>query len=240
MSIKESQNESCYGPEVFIWQIMALKGISKRSCFVQNRLGPKPENAPKMTVFLGLDDLFITTSHNYMTDPDITFPLNYKGFIFNVSVKVRPGFNIFIDKLKDIAEIIIHTASDKEFVDKVLNIMDPEITWSKNRLYRDDCILVQGNFIKDISIYNRDLSKTICRSKENSIYFNAYQLDNCVTIKPWTGDMMDNELDKLYKHIVVMNKMDDIRPYIKRVYKIKKRIIDAVQLWRDEGRKTLM
>ena len=94
-----------------------------------------------------------------------------------MSANIRPFFFYLLKRIAPYYEIIIFTASQqwfalfrgvtRSYADRILDILDADqqlIRWvpyealmRSHRLYRDDCLLINGNYVKDLHVLNRDL-----------------------------------------------------------------------------------
>lgn len=49
-------------------------------------------------------------------------------------------------------ELVIFTASAKEYADAILNLVDPYQEYFAHRLYRQNCVNLQGFFLKNLNV----------------------------------------------------------------------------------------
>jgi len=142
-------------------------------------------------------------------------------------VNFRPYLDHFLNEMVSNYEIVVFTAALQEYADPVLNHIDPENRIISRRLYRQHTESTDsfGN-LKDLSILNADLSKTIIIDNvpEN---FNRHRA-NGIFIKSWYSDSSDTALRDLIPVLkdIVKSKTQDVRVYLKN---FRQRLIEHIE-----------
>mmetsp|Transcript_22202 Transcript_22202/g.24673 ORF Transcript_22202/g.24673 Transcript_22202/m.24673 type:complete len:92 (+) Transcript_22202:609-884(+) len=87
----------------------------------------------------------------------------------------------FLEKVSQIFEVVVFTASEKEYATMVLDRIDPNNEYIHQRLFRNSCLPLHGNYIKDLNVLGRDIDKTIII--DNSMIAFALNIDNAIPIE---------------------------------------------------------
>lgn len=93
------------------------------------------------------------------------------------------------------------------------------------RMFRESCLAVEGNFLKDLNVLGRDLSK--CVLVDNSPHAFGYQVDNGIPIESWFDDPNDTELLKLERFLRTLHGVKDTRTVIRKTFKTHQLIQEA-------------
>ncbi|KAI9233291.1 MAG: HAD-like domain-containing protein [Podila humilis] len=196
-------------------------------------LGPLPSNfvftmpertndTPPITLVLDIDETLVHCATRPLESPDIIFPVEYNQETWEVYGRIRPGMLEFLEKMSEKFEVITFTASQECYAEALLKIIDPEKKFIKHRYYRDSCVPVFGNYVKDLRILNRDLSKVVII--DNSPQAFGYQISNGIPIESWYDDKSDRELAKVMTFLETLQGVEDVRPKIDEQYKLQERI----------------
>ncbi|KAJ5921361.1 Mitochondrial import inner membrane translocase subunit tim50 [Penicillium verhagenii] len=129
-------------------------------------------------------------------------------------VAKRPGVDYFLRYLNQYYELVLFTTVPSMMADQVLRKLDPYriIRWP---LFREATRYKDGEYIKDLSYLNRDLSKVILLDTKEE--HARLQPENAVILDKWTGDPKDKTLVALIPFLEYMAGMgvEDVRPVLK-------------------------
>jgi carboxy-terminal domain RNA polymerase II polypeptide A small phosphatase len=105
-------------------------------------------------------------------------------------------------------EIVIYTASLNKYADPLLDLLDPQKV-IRARLFRESCVYYEGNYVKDLSLLDRDLSKTIIIDNSPSSYM--FHPENAIDCSSFIDDPNDRELDQIGAFLAGISDAKDVR-----------------------------
>jgi CTD small phosphatase-like protein 2 len=161
-------------------------------------------------------------------DSDFTFPVHFNLREHTIYVRCRPYLKEFLETVASMFEIIIFTASQSIYAEQLLNILDPKRRLFRHRVYRESCLFVEGNYLKDLSVLGRDLARVVI--VDNSPQAFGFQLDNGVPIESWFDDRNDRELLTLLPFLQSLVGVEDVRPCIARKFNLREKVATAPSL----------
>ena len=220
--LDDEEYDEEFDPWVFIHGLPPLS-----SCVRANRPPILPRKSPvhknKNTLVLDLDETLVHSNlEQTIEEADFSFPVTFNGQQHIVNVKRRPYLTEFMEFAARHFEVVVFTASQRVYAERLLNKIDPNQVLIKHRLYRESCVLVEGNYMKDLSVLGRDLGKTII--VDNSPQAFGFQVDNGVPIESWFDDQSDRQLLKLMPLLARLAQAQDVRPVLRKKFALEERI----------------
>ena len=145
----------------------------------------------------------------------------YDEYLSRGMFLVRPFTHFFLEELNQYYELVIFTASKKDYCDMVIDVLDPEGKFIKHKLYREHVTKRQGeDNIKDLSLLGRDMNKILI--VDNLPLNYELQKNNGIEVPTWMNDINDTTLRDLALILkeIVKRKIHDVRKVVKRIKKI--------------------
>ncbi|KAF8390645.1 hypothetical protein HHK36_025172 [Tetracentron sinense] len=213
-----------FDPYLFIKNLPDLSSVVPT--FRPMLLPIQTRRCPPTTLVLDLDETLVHSTLEYCDDADFTFPVNFNLKEHTVYVRCRPHLKDFLEKVASLFEIIIFTASQSIYAEKLLNVLDPKRRIFRHRVYRESCVFVDGNYLKDLSVLGRDLAHVIIIDNSPQVF--GFQMDNGIPIESWFNDRSDQELLYLLPFLVSLVGVEDVRPLIAMKFNLREKVAAAI------------
>ena len=171
------------------------------------------------TLVIDLDETMIHSTAN-TANSNIVSPTTNKtrsNFDFLVEVLInrtsclyyvykRPHLDYFLDVVSNWYNLVVYTASVREYADPVIDLIDNHRRYFKNRFFRSSC---SEQFFKDLSLVDEDLSR-VCLLDNSAASFALYP-DNAIPIESWREGASDEGLLELLPFLDALRFVDDVR-----------------------------
>merc|ERR1712038_845002 len=118
------------------------------------------------------------------------------------------GVDEFLVEMAKHYEIILYTASLNKYADPLLDLLDTHRT-IRTRLFRESCVYYEGNYVKDLSLLDRDLSQTIIVDNSPSSYI--FHPENAIDCSSFIDDPADRELEQIASFLKGIKNAKDVR-----------------------------
>nr|XP_043636183.1 CTD small phosphatase-like protein 2 isoform X3 [Erigeron canadensis] len=224
MEDDECEEYDEFDPYFFIKNLPELAAVVPT--FRPVLLPKQTRSCPPTTLVLDLDETLVHSTLEHCNDADFTFTVNFNREDHKVYVRCRPYLKEFMDRVAGLFEIIIFTASQSIYAEQLLNVLDPKRKVFRHRVYRESCVFLEGNYLKDLSVLGRDLARVVMI--DNSPQAFGFQVDNGIPIESWYDDRSDQELLSILPFLESLIGVEDVRPIIAKKYNLKQKIAAAV------------
>eukprot|EP00826_Nyctotherus_ovalis_P015884 TRINITY_DN14552_c0_g2_i14.p1 TRINITY_DN14552_c0_g2~~TRINITY_DN14552_c0_g2_i14.p1 ORF type:complete len:204 (+),score=41.23 TRINITY_DN14552_c0_g2_i14:372-983(+) len=181
-------------------------------------LAKKTRQTPDLTLVLDLDETLVHSSLAPITEDDDQITIRKGATDITVYVSIRPWARELLQKLAKYYEIVVFTASEKNYADRVMQLLDPDKKLVKYRLYRDSCVSCNQVLVKDLNVLGRDLTKTVIIDNNPSSF--AFQNENGILIRSYRGNKNDTALLCLTEILEQIVGHDDIRSSLAYQFKL--------------------
>ncbi|KAK4834775.1 hypothetical protein QYF36_000427 [Acer negundo] len=214
-SSRVEPDEADFDPQLFIRNFLNLSDLGS------DLLPPNETSIRKrITLVLDLDETLVHSTTEPCDNADFTFQVFFNMKDHTVYVRQRPFLQTFLERVAEMFEIIIFTASQSIYAERLLDILDPEKKLISQRVFRESCIFSDGNYTKDLTVLGVDLAKIAIIDNSPQVF--RLQVDNGIPIDSWYDDPKDSALISLIPFLETLAEADDVRPLIVQKFGTKK------------------
>ncbi|KAA8519566.1 hypothetical protein F0562_013810 [Nyssa sinensis] len=200
----------CFDPHMFIRNLPDLPDVATN--FRPTILSKETLKTKPITLVLDLDETLVHSTLEHCEDVDFSFPVFFNLKEQTVFVKQRPHLRTFLERVAEMFEIVVFTASQSIYAEQLLDILDPDGKLISRRAYRESCIFSDGSYTKDLTVLGVDLAKVAIIDNSPQVF--RLQVNNGIPIKSWFDDPADCALISLLPFLETLVDADDVRPII--------------------------
>ncbi|KAI3387203.1 hypothetical protein SNEBB_006589 [Seison nebaliae] len=173
------------------------------------------EDDGKKCLIIDLDETLVHSSFKPVTNADLIVSVDIDGQMNQVYVLKRPHVDEFLRRVGELFECVLFTASLAKYADPVADFIDKWKVFRK-RLFREACVMHNGNFVKDLTKLGRDINQVIIL--DNSPASFMFQPENAIQCRSWFDDPNDTELRDLIPMMEELARDTSVYPTLGRYH----------------------
>ncbi|KAJ6234628.1 nli interacting factor-like phosphatase family protein [Anaeramoeba flamelloides] len=176
------------------------------------------QKSGKPTLILDLDKTLIYSSIHPVDRHDFTIKFGPNpNQEYEVYVQKRPFLDLFLEKCSALFEIVVFTASIQNYAEPILDRLDPQRKFFQHRLYRETCLVIFGNYVKDLSRMNRNLNSMVIVDDMPLSY--CLHPQNGIHIEPFVA--VDNSDKELMRVLTILSRISKERDLIRALGQVR-------------------
>lgn len=204
------EQAECFDPHIFLRNLPDLSEVAPN--FLSTMLPQEARETKSVTLVLDLDETLVHSTLEHCDSADFTFPVFVNMKEHTVYVKQRPFLKAFLERVAEMFQIVVFTASQSIYAKQLLDILDPDGKIISRRAYRESCIFSDGSYTKDLTVLGVDLAKIAIIDNSPQVF--RLQVNNGIPIKSWFDDPTDCALISLLPFLETLVDAEDVRPII--------------------------
>ena len=126
-----------------------------------------------------------------------------------------PGVIDFLKTVTPLFEVVIYTASVKEYADPIIDSLEAHVGYSFYRLYRQHCQPRRFYFVKDLRWLGRELKNVMIIDNLHECF--EWQPNNGLPIRAYFTSPTDSVLQKYIPLLEHLSIVPDVRVVIEKV-----------------------
>ena len=177
------------------------------------------ESSKEKFLILDLDETLI---HSIFNGKSADVSMEHEGIEFRFNV--RPYCLEFLEKMSDLYNIYVFTASTVDYATPIVNYLNQKNKTILGILHRKNCMETNhGFFIKDLRIIkNRKLKNIVM--VDNLVHSFGLQIDNGIPIIDFVDNKNDMELYGLEKLLIEMSSVISIPDFLKEKLSLRQTV----------------
>jgi len=172
----------------------------------------RKQDVGRKCVVIDLDETLVHSSFKPINNADFIVPVEIDGTVHQVYILKRPHVDEFLQRMGELFECVLFTASLAKYADPVADLLDKWDCFAA-RLFRESCVFHRGNYVKDLSRLGRDLNQVVIVDNSPASYI--FHPENAVGVTSWFDEMNDTELLDLLPFFERMAQADNVYSILK-------------------------